>query len=127
MGKSRPRRGWPPLALGNDWNAALVNCKPDGPGKTTPVDQYPDGVSPYGCHDMAGNVYEWCSTIYKDYPYQADDGREQLEKSANRVLRGGSWRHNAAGVRCAYRVRNHRDDRNDLDGFRIARGSLNAP
>ena len=31
-------------------------------GKTTPIGSYPDGASPYGCHDMAGNVWEWTST-----------------------------------------------------------------
>ena len=40
---------------------------------------------------MAGNVWEWCSSLYKDYPYRADDGRENLTESASRVVRGGSF------------------------------------
>ena len=40
---------------------------------------------------MAGNVWEWCSSQYKDYPYDADDGRENLTEDASRVLRGGSF------------------------------------
>lgn len=60
---------------------------------TTPVGQYsPQGDSPYGCADMAGNVWEWTSSIYKGYPYDAEDGREGLESRAHRrVVRGGSF------------------------------------
>ena len=48
-------------------------------GKTTPVGKYsPAGDSPYGCVDMAGNVWEWMSSTYKKYPYDAMDGREDL-------------------------------------------------
>ena len=38
--------------------------------------------------DMAGNVWEWCSSQYKDYPYRADDGRENLTEYASRVRAG---------------------------------------
>jgi formylglycine-generating enzyme required for sulfatase activity len=117
-------RLWP---WGDEWDAGVVNCKPGGPGATTPVDQYPDGVSPYGCHDMAGNVWEWCSTIYKGYPYQAGDGREQLDASGSRALRGGYWSSDAGRVRCAYRLRLIITPWNVNNGFRVARGSLIAP
>ncbi len=93
-------------------------------GDTTAVGSYGAGKSPYGCLDMAGNVWEWCSTIYKDYPYQADDGRENLEKKTGRILRGGSFYGNAKGVRCACRFWFLQGSLYDSVGFRIARGSL---
>ena len=63
-----------------------------GIGTTTPVGQYsPQGDSPYGCADMAGNVWEWTSSLKRNYPYRADDGREDQSSSDARVLRGGSF------------------------------------
>ena len=59
-------RLWP---WGNDWDAGAgrANCKPAGPGTTTPVGQYsPRGDSPYGAADMAGNVWEWCVSQWQD-------------------------------------------------------------
>jgi formylglycine-generating enzyme required for sulfatase activity len=72
-------------------------------GDTTPVGKYPDGASPYGCLDMAGNVWEWTSTVYKKYPYDARDGREDPDADGNRVLRGGSFGGGRRLVRCACR------------------------
>lgn len=72
-------------------------------GTTTAVGKYPNGVSLYGCLDMAGNVWEWTSSLYKPYPYDANDGREDLEDSGTRMLRGGSCNVNDNYVRCAVR------------------------
>jgi formylglycine-generating enzyme required for sulfatase activity len=60
-------------------------------GGTSPVGIYPGGASPYGILDLSGNVWEWCSSLYQDYPYDPDDGREDLEAKGFRVLCGGSW------------------------------------
>jgi len=70
---------------------------------TIPGRYSPEGDSPYGCADMAGNVWEWTSTRYQPYPYQADDGREDPKAAGRRVLRGGSWYDSAQLVRCANR------------------------
>jgi formylglycine-generating enzyme required for sulfatase activity len=75
-----------------------------GPTETTPVGSYsPAGDSPYGVADMAGNVWEWTSSLYRDYPYDPDDGREDLTISGSRVLRGGSFGNSEGRARCAYR------------------------
>ena len=74
-------------------------------GATTPVGTHPDGHSPWGCSDMSGNVWEWTSSLARPYPYRADDGREDLAASGQRVVRGGSYNHAAADIRCSARDR----------------------
>jgi serine/threonine-protein kinase len=64
-----------------------VGCVAD----TTPVDQHENGQSPYGVYGMSGNVWEWTSTLFKGYPYKADDGREDPDALGERIARGGSW------------------------------------
>ncbi len=110
-------RLWP---WGNDWDPARANCKPDGPGKTTPVGQYsPGGDSPYGCADMAGNVWEWTLSLYKPYPYNSEDGRNELKAEGRRVMRGGSWIGNQRHARCASRLRDLPDFFYVSVGFRV--------
>jgi formylglycine-generating enzyme required for sulfatase activity len=58
--------------------------------ETVPVGSLPAGATPEGVHDLAGNVHEWTSTIMRPYPYRADDGREQPDILADRVVRGGA-------------------------------------
>jgi len=72
-------------------------------GDTTEVGKYPAGASVYGALDMAGNVWEWVSSLYQPYPYLPTDGREDLNASGVRVLRGGSLGSSDLYVRSSFR------------------------
>jgi formylglycine-generating enzyme required for sulfatase activity len=85
-------------------------------GATTEVGSYPDGASPYGCQDMAGNVSEWCLTKWRD-SYQ-DEPDDAVQGDAPRVLRGVSWWGNANAVRCVSRFWRFPRDRDHFWGFR---------
>jgi len=92
---------WP---WGNEFDPARCNSAEGGKGDTTPVGAYsPQGDSPYGAADMAGNVWEWCHSLRKPYPYKADDGREKESGSDVRVVRGGSFLYDRRSSRAAYR------------------------
>jgi formylglycine-generating enzyme required for sulfatase activity/uncharacterized caspase-like protein len=110
---------------GEDWEPARANGNMSV--KTTrPVGSYPNGVSPYGAHDMAGNVAEWVSDWFDASYYQQSPERNPKGAASgqSRVLRGGSWYFNPIGLRTAYRDYDSPDDRLTLVGFRCARGAF---
>ena len=72
---------------------------------SAPVDAFPDGASPYGILDMAGNQWEWVSSIYQPYPYKADDGRENQNAGPIRSTRGGGHDSNAEEISATHRGR----------------------
>jgi toxoflavin biosynthesis protein ToxD len=85
-----------------------------------PVGQFPNGDSPYGVSDMAGNVFEWCSSVFRPYPYRADDdGRESPNEVGSRVVRGGAAGPSILKSRCAFRQGNKPDDYGFSIGFRV--------
>jgi formylglycine-generating enzyme required for sulfatase activity len=99
---SMDQRQWP---WGEDFDPEKANTyEGEEPVRsTTPVGIYPQGASLCGALDMIGNVWEWTSSLYKPYPYNADDGREEVEAEGTRVLRGGSFYYNRRAARVACR------------------------
>jgi iron(II)-dependent oxidoreductase len=109
---------------GNEWDAAKANTSESRLKRTTPVRSYPDGVSPYGCHDMGGNVYEWCSDWFHPMTYQYDRRTNPTgpEEGRRKVIRGGSWvARGEFAARCANRAAYEPTEAAHNVGIRIAR------
>ncbi len=109
---------------GSDWAAGCCNTASAGVAGTTPVLSHPTGRSPYGLFDMAGNVWEWCSSAPDAYPYRGDDAREDPNRISVRALRGGSWFNEDRLARCAFRTGFTEGFRGDHLGFRLAEAGV---
>ena len=68
---------------------------------------------------MAGNVLEWTRSLYRDYEYDPDDGREKLTGKQSRVLRGGAFFNARWGARCECRGWDDPFSRLSYLGFRV--------
>jgi len=112
-------REWQRAAQGDDgreypwgrWQEGWANTSESGIGQTSAVGLFPEGASPCGALDMAGNVWEWCADWYD-------------EERKYKVLRGGSWLDLLRDARCTYRDGGLPRDWYHYWGFRCARGSL---
>ena len=124
---------WEKAARGSDgrqwpWGprpeASLANAW--GPGDpysgTSPAGSFPAGASPYGVHDMAGNVWEWCADWYDPDYYVVAPRRDPPgpERGRLRVARGGSWTNPITVLRTSNRHAVHPDDAGPSLGFRCA-------
>jgi iron(II)-dependent oxidoreductase len=97
---------------GTDWHSNAFNSEQTGLNQPCAVGLFPKGRSPYGCHDMAGNIWEWCTTLWGEdmatpsfgYPWR-DDGREAVDAppEMRRVLRGGCFSSGRLKANCTYR------------------------
>lgn len=113
---------------GSDWKDDAANSEEAGFNNTCTVGLFPKGRSPYGCYDMAGQVWEWGTTLWGEdmaapsfqYPY-AEDGREAPDAapSVRRVLRGGCFSSGKLKANCTYRGSLEPDGFWRGNGFRI--------
>lgn len=113
-------------------NRPTAQSCPDEPQDTARVGRYPRGASPYGVHDLSGNVFEWVLDHYDEGYYRVSPDRNPLNDSTRTdfyVIRGGSYRDRIAYMRVSHRHFGHHGDtvggdspfyRNDRVGFRCA-------
>ncbi len=110
-------------AWGDEWDPAQANADRQE-GGTVPVGRYP--ANPWGLHDMAGNIWEWCADHWHaDYDGAPQDGSawlyERADPGISRVVRGGSWFDEPVNLRMAVRYNAMPRVRSSDLGFRIAR------
>ena len=120
------------------WDDDRANGETTGLNDTCAVGLFPRGRSPHGCHDMAGQVWEWCLTLWGEdmarpsfaYPWR-EDGREALDAPdrVRRVLRGGCFSSGPAKANASYRGSLEANGFWRGNGFRIvvAPATLAAP
>ncbi|MEU1117043.1 MULTISPECIES: formylglycine-generating enzyme family protein [unclassified Streptomyces] len=107
---------------GDAYRTGLANLVDLGIGTTTPVGSFPEGASPFGVLDMAGNADEWTSTAYAPYPGATAEVPLTEDWAFDRhVTRGGAYRHDRDLARCARRHGAYEQDLEAIGvGFRLA-------
>ncbi|MBI4638507.1 MAG: SUMF1/EgtB/PvdO family nonheme iron enzyme [Candidatus Rokubacteria bacterium] len=114
---------------GNQFESSRTNWGASGPDKLVAVGTYPAGVSPYGVHDMAGNVYEWVADWFGRYDHfqRVSPGRnpQGLPLGREKVVRGGPFQLPVSPFlpRSTHRVPWEPDRASPWIGFRCAKGA----
>lgn len=105
---------------GDDFNASNLHF--DSSNGPVSIYLFPEGKSPYGVYNMAGNVFEWTSDWYRSdyYVISSRDNPRGPSNGEYRVIRGGSWNNSMENVRSAHRDISMPELSNHLLGFRCA-------
>lgn len=127
-------RRWP---WGSDWAWGRANVGGEKKGRDVsaegfekdgyiypaPVGSFPEGRSPCGADDMAGNAAEWCADWYQAGYYAAAPAADPQgpERGRQRVVRGGGSQNFPSSVRCAKRFSYEPEFRTFTLGFRCAK------
>lgn len=93
---------------GSDWRDDGTNWAKNGPYGTSAVGDFPLSQSPYGIEDMAGNIFEYTSTLV-----EKSDGSQEV------LLKGCGWDDYPGFCRAAYQHDRPVDSRHILFGFRL--------
>jgi formylglycine-generating enzyme required for sulfatase activity len=104
-----------------DWATWADGNNDDGYARTSPVGSFPNGASPYGALDMAGNVWEWTGDWYGSDYYATSPERNPggPDSGSFRVLRGGSWSNYPTNLRGADRGWSNPGGRKHDVGMRV--------
>ncbi len=126
---------WEKAARGGDgrrypWGRQEPTAKHANYGRsrdgTAPVGSFPDGASPFGILDLAGNVWEWCEDVYDEDFYENGPtinpklGTTPARKNTH-VMRGGSFMYDARALRTYARIAFDPFYRFAEGGFRCAK------
>jgi formylglycine-generating enzyme required for sulfatase activity len=105
---------------GNKFDRYRCNTQEAGLRSTSPVEVYsPQGDSPYGVADMSGNIWQWTRSLFKQYPYDPDDGRENLKTPGYRVMRGSTFSDTAKFSLITARIKLDPNNGGSLGSFRV--------
>jgi formylglycine-generating enzyme required for sulfatase activity len=108
---------------GNSWDRHLCNTIESLKRRPSEVGLYsPSGDSPFGCSDMAGNVWEWVLDWFnKSYYAQSNVEKDPLGSAHGmvKIIRGGSYRADAMQARCANRSYANPNNASPEVGFRV--------
>jgi formylglycine-generating enzyme required for sulfatase activity len=117
-------RLWP---WGSEWDNTRLNAAESQTKATTEIGSFPNGASPYGAMDMAGNVWEWVNDWYDPTFYQYGANRTNdptgPQDGQDRVLRGGGYNNGLHDVRTANRHKGGMTGYAPDHGFRCAKSA----
>jgi len=106
-----------------EFAARMGRSEPDppAPGTTSPLPVDRGRPNALGLYGMLGNVWEWCSSFSRSYPFDAADGRESAEGAGLRILRGGGFADPPDLLDPAFRHAERPGRRFGWNGLRLAR------